>query len=73
MDYKRNYILKKLRLEPVIKYIKEYQNKWMNHLRRMSTDRIPKAMLHYCQIGEISRLSKEALDAKFVSEIITAV
>ena len=44
-DYKINDdILKKLHLEPVIKYIEEYQNKWMNHLRRMSSDRIPKAI-----------------------------
>ena len=44
-DYKRNDdVLKELRLEPVIKYIQEYQNKWMNHLRRTSSDRIPKAM-----------------------------
>ena len=38
-------VLKELHLEPVIKYIQEYQNKWMNHLWQMSTDRIPKATL----------------------------
>ena len=54
-DYKRNDdVLKELRLEPVIKYIQEYQNKWMNHLRRMSSDRIPKAMIPYCPTGKRS-------------------
>ena len=62
-DYKINDdILKKLRLESVVKYIQEYQNKGINHLRRTSSDRIPKTMLHYCPMEEISRLSKEALD-----------
>ena len=36
-DYKRNGdVLKELNLEPVIIYMHEYQNKWMNRLRRMS-------------------------------------
>ena len=54
-DYRRNHdVLKELHVEPVIKYIQDYQNKWMNHLRRMSTDRFPKAIVSYCPTGTIS-------------------
>jgi hypothetical protein len=44
----RNYkdILSELKINPVTNKIKNYRNKWIQHVRRMDKDRLP-ATLNY--------------------------
>jgi hypothetical protein len=42
-DYKTNEdILLELKINPVIKEIQNYRNKWVQHGRRMDRDRLPR-------------------------------
>jgi hypothetical protein len=49
LDYSRlNLTLgKKTGEENIVKEIKEYQEKWLQHVQRMDTNRIPKQALQY--------------------------
>jgi hypothetical protein len=46
-DLKSNEeVLKELKVEPILDYICRYQNKWWEHVNRMSRTRTPKAIMH---------------------------
>lgn len=54
-DRRRNEeILHELQITPVLDYIHQYQNQWLQHLNRMSRDRIPKAVFRYTPVGKRS-------------------
>jgi hypothetical protein len=46
--YKKNQCTKeKTGAENIVKEIKQYQEKWLQHVQRMGTNRIPKQVLQY--------------------------
>jgi hypothetical protein len=54
-DHKRNEdILTELKIEPMIHYIKHYQESWRSHVNRMNAGRFPKAILRYRPKGKRS-------------------
>jgi len=44
---KNQFIRKKTGSENIVKEIKQYQEKWLQHIQRMDTNRIPKQALQY--------------------------
>ena len=44
---KTNVLWKKTGAENIVKEIKQYQEKWLQHIQRMDTNRIPKQALQY--------------------------
>ena len=44
---KNHYIREKTGAENIVKKIKQYQEKWLQHIQRMDTNRIPKQALQY--------------------------
>jgi hypothetical protein len=44
---KNHCIRKKTGAEDIVKEIKQYQEKWLQHIQRMDTNRIPKQALQY--------------------------
>ena len=44
---KTNVLRKKTGAENIVKEIKQYQEKWLQHIQRMDTNRIPKRALQY--------------------------
>jgi hypothetical protein len=44
---KNQYIRGKTGAKNIVKEIKEYQEKWLQHVQRMDTNRIPKQALQY--------------------------
>ena len=44
---KTNVLGKKTGAENIVKEIKQYQEKWLHHIQRMDTNRIPKQALQY--------------------------
>jgi hypothetical protein len=54
-DHKRNEdILTELKIEPMIDYIKHYQESWRSHVNTMNAGRFPKAILRYRPTGKRS-------------------
>ena len=48
LDKEKNQrIRQKTRAENIVKEIKQYQEKWLQHVQRMDTNRIPKQALQY--------------------------
>ena len=50
LDKERNQstsIRKKTGVQNIVKEIKQYQQKWLQHVQRMGTNRLPKQALHY--------------------------
>ena len=51
-DYKTNsHIAKELEITPVLDKLLEYKWNWIQHVNRMSRDRLPRIMKHYSPIG----------------------
>jgi hypothetical protein len=51
-DYKRNQdIAEELILQPVMEKINNYNDKWIQHVRRMDRARLPHAILKYEPAG----------------------
>ena len=44
---KNQCIREKMGAENIVKEIKQYQEKWLQHVQRMDTNRIPKQALQY--------------------------
>jgi hypothetical protein len=44
---KNQYIRDKTAVQNIVKEIKQYQEKWPQHVQRMDTNRIPKQALQY--------------------------
>jgi len=57
---KNQYIRGKTGARNIVKEIKQYQEKWLQHVQRMDTNRIPKQSLQYKPKGRrsIGRLRK---------------
>jgi hypothetical protein len=49
---KNQSIRKKTGPQNIIKEIKQYQQKWLQHVQRMDTNRLPKQPLHYRPKGQ---------------------
>jgi len=45
----------------IIKEIKQYQKKWLQHVQRMDTNRIPKQALQYKPIGQPRKRCRDQL------------
>jgi hypothetical protein len=45
--YKKNQLGKKTGTENIVKEMKQYQEKWLQNIQRMDTNRIPKQALQY--------------------------
>ena len=55
-DYKTSEdILSKLKTNPVVKKIKNYGNKWIQHVQRMDRDRPPHLIVKYQPCGKRSQ------------------
>ena len=55
-DYKTNsHIAKELEITPVLDKLLEYKRNWMQHVKRMPRDRLPRIMKHYSPIGKRNR------------------
>jgi len=51
-DYKTNtQIAKELKITPILDKLLEYKRKWIQHVNRMSHNRLPRVMKHYSPIG----------------------
>jgi hypothetical protein len=54
-DHKRNEeILKNLEVEPISKFIQNYQANWKEHIERTDSSRIPNNLLNYRPRGKRS-------------------
>jgi hypothetical protein len=52
-DYKTNaQIAKELKITPVLDKLLEYKRNWIQHVNRMSYNRLPRVMKHYSQLAE---------------------
>jgi hypothetical protein len=49
---KNRYIREKTGAENIVKEIKQYHEKWLQHIQRMDTNRIPKQVLQYKPNGQ---------------------
>jgi len=64
-DYKTNaQIAKELKITPILDKSLEYKRSWIQHVNRMSRNRLPRVMKHYSPTGRRnhSRLLKRLLD-----------
>jgi hypothetical protein len=48
---KNQYIREKTGAQNIVKEIKQYQKKWLQHVQRMDTNRLPKQLLQYKLTG----------------------
>ena len=52
LDKEKNQCIRgKMGAQNIVKEIKEYQEKWLQHVQRMDTNRMPKQALQYRQKG----------------------
>ena len=63
-DYKTN---EELKINPVVKQIQNYINKWIQHFRRMDRDRLPHLVMKYQPCGE--RSQRRHLEKKNFSSV----
>jgi hypothetical protein len=48
LDKEKNQTIReKLGVQNIVKEIKQYQQKWLQHIQRMDTNRIPRQALQY--------------------------
>ena len=51
-DYKTNVqIANKLKITPILDKLLEYKRNWIQHVNRMSRNRLPRVMKHCCPTG----------------------
>jgi hypothetical protein len=64
LDKEKNQCIRKKTEQNIVKEIKQYQEKLLQHVQRMDTNRIPKQALHYRPQGQriIGRLRKRWRD-----------
>jgi len=65
-DYKTNaQIAKELKITPILDKLLEYKRDWIQHVNRMSHNRLPRIMKHYSPTGRRNhgRSLKRLLDA----------
>jgi len=64
-DYKTNaQIAKELKITPILDKLQEYKRSWIQHVNRVSRNRLPRVMKHYSATGRRNhgRLLKRVLD-----------
>jgi hypothetical protein len=64
-DYKTNtQIAKELKITQIVDKLLEYKRNWIQHVNRMSHNRLPRVMKHYSQTGKrnYGRPMKRLLD-----------
>ena len=64
-DYKTNtQITKELKITPVLDKLLEYKRNWIQHVNRMTRNRLPSVMKHYSPAGRrnYGRRLKRLLD-----------
>jgi len=55
-DHKTNaQIAKELKITPILDKLLEYKRSWIQHVIRMSRNRLPRVMKHYCLTGRRNR------------------
>jgi len=55
-DYRTNlHIAKELEITPVLDKLLEYKNNWIQHVKRMPRDRLPRILKHYSPTGRRNR------------------
>jgi hypothetical protein len=60
---KKQSIRKKTESQNIVKEIKQYQQKWLQHVQRMRTNRLPKQALRYRPKGKKKpRTTEEEMD-----------
>ena len=63
---KNQYIRQKKRggggAQNIVKEIKQYQEKWLQHVHRMDTNRLPKQALQYKPKGRRNRTTEEEVE-----------
>jgi hypothetical protein len=58
--YKTNtQIAKELKIIPILDKLLEYKRNWIQHIKRMPRNRLPRVMKHYSPTGRESRQSFE--------------
>jgi hypothetical protein len=65
-DYKTNaQIAKELKITPILDKLLEYKRNWIQHVNRMSRNKLPRVMKHYFPTGRrnLGRPLKRLLDA----------
>jgi hypothetical protein len=51
-DYKTNTkIAKELKITPILEKLLEYKRNWIQHVNRMTRNRLPRVMKKYCVTG----------------------
>ena len=51
-DYKTNeQIAKELKITPILEKLLAYKRSWIQHVNRMTRNRLPRVMKHYCPTG----------------------
>jgi len=51
-DYRTNaQIAKELKITPIVDKLQEYERSWIQHVNRMSRNRLPMVMKHNCPTG----------------------
>jgi hypothetical protein len=59
-DYKTNEnILSELNIDPLVKKIQNYRNKWVERVRRMDTDQLPHLVMKYQQRGKLRTIPQK--------------
>jgi hypothetical protein len=55
-DYKTNtQIAKELKITPILDKLLEYKRNWIQHVNRLSRNRLPRVMKHYSPAGRRNR------------------
>ena len=55
-DYKTNaQIAKELKITPILNKLLEYKRSWIQHVNRMTRNRLPRVMKRYCPTGRRNR------------------
>jgi len=63
LDQEKNQCIReKTGAENIVKEIKQYEEKWQQHIQRMDTDRISKHVLQYKQKMKAHRTTKEEME-----------
>jgi len=62
LERKNQCIREKTGAENIVKEIKQYQEKWLHHIQRMDTKRIPKQALQYKPKGRRHTTTEEEME-----------
>jgi hypothetical protein len=49
---RNKYILDKMQVTPITEYVNNYRQNWLQHVKRMDRERIPKQMFRYAPLDD---------------------